>query len=96
MRNGQPGDGDSRASNAAHALAARAPRDDFFCWKFRVWYNLDDCVFRHVHRTTHDCADCEQGAGNVRLVSRTPDAPRWVRLLSVDDFDAARAGNGRP
>jgi len=63
----------------------RGPGDDFFCWKFRVWYNLEDCVFRHTYRTTPECAACGQGASNTRLVRHKPEPPRWVRILSVDE-----------
>ncbi len=58
----------------------RGPRDDFFCWKFRVWYNLRDCVYRHAFETHPDCADCPQGASNLRLLGRVPAPPRWAAV----------------
>lgn len=58
----------------------RGPHDDFFCWKFHVWYALRDCVFRHHYRTHPECADCEQGAANQRLLPRIPSKPRWMEL----------------
>ncbi|RMG45189.1 MAG: hypothetical protein D6718_08250 [Acidobacteria bacterium] len=62
---------------------ARGPRDDFFCWKFRVWYNLEDCAFRHAYGTTEDCAACEQGAANLKVLGSPPPPPRWAEILSV-------------
>ncbi len=58
----------------------RGPRDDFFCWKFRVWYNLRDCTFRHYYATHPECADCDQGASNLRLLKRVPEKPRWMEI----------------
>ncbi len=69
----------------------QGPRDDFFCWKFRVWYNLRDCVFRHGWRTHPECANCAQGAANLKLLGQIPAPPRWAELLTMDDiWDAAR------
>ena len=79
-------------------MAERGPRahsDDFFCWKYRVWYNLEDCVFRHAWKTTKACADCEQGAGNLRLLGRIPDKPRWAAVLSLGGEGGARDTKGR-
>lgn len=64
---------------------SRSPRDDFFCWKYRVWYNLDDCVFRHAWKTTQTCAECEQGASNLKLKGRIPPKPRWAAVLSLGE-----------
>jgi hypothetical protein len=72
----------------------RSPRDDFFCWKYRVWYNLDDCVFRHAWKTTKACADCEQGASNLRLVGRVPSKPRWAGVVSLGSDGGARGSEG--
>ncbi len=44
----------------------RPPDADFYCWKFGVWYNLGDCCYRHALRTFIGCADCGQGAGNLK------------------------------
>jgi len=61
----------------------RGPRDDFFCWKFGVWYNMQDCVRRHAWRTTAECAECSQGCGNLRLLGTVPPKPRWAEILSM-------------
>jgi hypothetical protein len=44
----------------------RPPDANFFCWKYGVWYNLLDCCYRHFRRTYSGCADCGQGASNLR------------------------------
>ncbi|GAB4222482.1 MAG: hypothetical protein Kow0062_20090 [Acidobacteriota bacterium] len=58
----------------------RRTSDDFFCWKYQVWYSMRDCVFRHGWATTETCAECEQGAANMRLLGPPPAPPRWTRL----------------
>lgn len=58
----------------------RGPRDNFFCWKFRVWYSLEDCVYRHGWQTHPECANCDQGSANLRLFGRIPPPPRWAEL----------------
>jgi hypothetical protein len=58
----------------------RGSRDDFFCWRFRVWYNLRDCNFRHHFQTHALCADCEQGAANLEASPGVPQKPRWMDL----------------
>lgn len=72
---------------------ARGPHDDFFCWKFRVWYVARDCVFRHAYRTHPDCAECGQGAANLRLLGGPPPPPRWARILRCE-ADAPDAETG--
>lgn len=69
----------------------RGPRDDFFCWKFRVWYNLGDCVFRHHFQTNRHCAECEQGASNLEMLGTQPKKPRWSEILN-DDWDVKKTG----
>lgn len=61
------------------SAASREPRDeflkctfrpadaDFFCWKYGVWYNLMDCCYRHERQTFSGCADCGQGASNLKV-----------------------------
>ena len=44
----------------------RSPDDDFFCEKYRVWYRMQDCNYRVLHRTFDGCADCFQGRVNLR------------------------------
>lgn len=59
----------------------RQPGDDFYCFKYQIWYRKQDCTFRHYFRTFAGCADCEQGAHNLRGRSSPPRIPRWVELL---------------
>lgn len=56
----------------------RGPRDDFFCWKFQIWYPSEDCVTRHVHKTHRDCAGCFQGRMNLRHIEKGEKAPVFV------------------
>jgi len=70
-------------NDAVGAVAARTtllqegkgPRDDFFCWKFRIWYPSEDCTYRHTHRTYHGCAGCFQGRMNQRHLEKGLRAP---------------------
>lgn len=75
---------------------SRAPRrsgDDFFCWKYQLWYSMKDCVFRHGWRTTEICATCEQGAANMKIRGRPAPPPRWARLptLPLPEDDRERS-----
>lgn len=77
-------------------IGPRGPRDDFYCWKFRVWYNMKDCVFRHHWQTNPDCTECGQGAANLRLLGRPPARPRWAALLTVEPPGTDHASDGVP
>ena len=44
----------------------RSPDDDFFCEKYQVWYPMQDCNYRVLHRTFEGCNDCFQGRVNLR------------------------------
>ena len=65
--------GDSSRRPQASGLRStyKAPDDDFFCWKFQIWYPSIDCAYRNLHRTCTPCADCAQGRRN--LERRAPD-----------------------
>ncbi len=78
------------------AAGPKGPRDDFFCWKFRVWYNLRDCVFRHAWQTHPDCASCAQGASNLRLLGRIPDPPRWSEVARAGEGERDESGDREP
>lgn len=54
---------------------ARGPRDDFFCWRFQVWYPSEDCVYRHANRTYRECAGCFQGRMNLRHIEKGSRPP---------------------
>lgn len=45
----------------------KLPGDDFYCWRFQVWYDSLDCAVRTLHRTAPGCRDCEQGLRNLAL-----------------------------
>lgn len=70
----------------------RGPGDDFFCWKYRIWYSMRDCVFRHAWRTFSECAQCGQGAANLKLLGKTPPKPRWAEVLTWAPSDEVQAG----
>lgn len=48
----------------------RGPHDDFYCHKYQVWYQVDDCVFRGRNRTYPGCVNCFQGYLNIRSVEQ--------------------------
>ena len=63
----------------------RFPGDDFYCWRFQVWYNSLDCAIRIAFRTAPGCRDCSQGARNLALRRpdlRSADRPRWTAGLA--------------
>ena len=39
---------------------------DFYCWRYKIWYNSLDCAFRTLHRTFEGCATCNQGDFNLK------------------------------
>ena len=49
-------------------LGTKGPDDDFFCHKYQVWYQVDDCVYRGQNQTFPGCANCFQGHLNIRSV----------------------------
>jgi hypothetical protein len=59
----------------------RLPGDDFYCFKYQVWYRTEDCTFRHHFRTFAGCADCRQGAFNLLRRGGRPVKARWTELL---------------
>lgn len=58
----------------------RQPGDDFYCFKYQVWYSLIDCAFRHYYRTCEGCAECAQGAMNLTQLPACPQKPRYTEL----------------
>ena len=59
-----------QTSSPAAAVGTRTPQDDFFCHKYRVWYRVEDCVYRGRNKTFAGCVDCFQGRLNIRSVER--------------------------
>ena len=39
---------------------------DFYCWRFKIWYNSLDCAYRTRHHSFEGCANCNQGDLNLR------------------------------
>ena len=62
------------------AKGQRQPGDDFYCFKYQVWYRLEDCVFRHFYETCEGCADCGQGEMNLLKLGTAPRRPRYTEL----------------
>ena len=62
-------------SDISTVSADRGPLDDFFCWKFQIWYPSEDCVYRHRNRTYHECAGCFQGRMNLRHLEKGLNPP---------------------
>lgn len=73
----------------------RGPKDDFFCWKFGVWYNLHDCLFRHAYETHPECAQCRQGEANLKIRGHVPPLPRWVKLFRAGQEHDVRKAQDR-
>ena len=75
----------ARPRDARGARAARQPEEmlkcsyrpddaDFYCWRFKIWYNTLDCAYRTRFRTFDGCTHCSQGDFN--LAARRKDLPQ--------------------
>lgn len=67
-------------------LHTRTADDDFYCWKYRIWYNRRACIHRHYWQTTSACADCPQGASHLRLLETPPKRARWCEILTAAEI----------
>lgn len=56
----------------------KAPEDDFFCWKFQLWYPSIDCAYRVKHATCTPCANCAQGRRNLERRAEDLAQRRWI------------------
>ncbi|MEE9217479.1 MAG: hypothetical protein V3U98_00240 [Acidobacteriota bacterium] len=56
----------------------KAPGDDFFCWKFQLWYPSIDCAYRNLYQTCAPCADCAQGRRNLERRGVDLARRRWI------------------
>jgi hypothetical protein len=65
----------SETGGPPQGTQTRGPRDDFYCWKFQIWYPSEDCIHRHANRTYPACADCFQGRMNLRYVEKGHKPP---------------------
>jgi hypothetical protein len=63
-----------RVSEDMLKCSYRPPDADFYCWRFKIWYNTLDCAYRTRHLTFPGCARCAQGEFN--LQSRRADLHR--------------------
>lgn len=48
----------------------KAEEDDFYCWKYQIWYPSVDCAYRVKFKTFKGCLNCNQGHLNLK-------AHRW-------------------
>jgi len=53
----------------------KGPRDDFYCWRFEIWYPSEDCAYRHSNQSYPACAGCFQGRMNLRYRAKGLPAP---------------------
>ena len=56
----------------------RPPDADFYCWRFKLWYNSLDCAFRTKHRSFEGCTRCNQGDFNLKARARDLQALRYL------------------
>jgi len=56
----------------------RPPNADFYCWRYKVWYNTLDCAFRTKHRSFEGCARCSQGDFNLQARQRDLKLERYL------------------
>jgi hypothetical protein len=55
------------------------PEDaDFYCWRFKIWYNSLDCAYRTRHRSFEGCARCNQGDFNLKSRGRDLQITRYL------------------
>jgi len=67
-----------RISEPGVPQGTRGPDDDFFCHKYQVWYQVDDCVYRGQNQTFPGCANCFQGHLNIRSVEKGIRPPAFL------------------
>ena len=61
------------------------PSDDFYCWRYQVWYNSYDCAYRTKFQTSPGCRDCAQG------YHHSADPGGWCRCPCAADIPQQRA-----
>lgn len=66
-----------RRSGSSLRCTYKAPDDDFFCWKFQIWYPSIDCAYRNLHRTCAPCAECAQGQRNLERRAADLASRHW-------------------
>jgi len=55
----------------------RPPDSDFYCWRFKIWYNTLDCAYRTHHRSFDGCRHCSQGDFNLKTRRHDLIVPRF-------------------
>ena len=67
-----------RVSEDMLKCSYRPPESDFYCWRFKIWYNTLDCAYRTRHRTFEGCSHCAQGDFNLKARRRDLEASRYL------------------
>ena len=70
--------GDGRIPEGMLKCSYRPPDADFYCWRYKVWYNTLDCAFRTKHRSFGGCARCSQGDFNLQARERDLKLARYL------------------
>ena len=80
----QPSGGEEKAARKGRVpedmlkCSYRPPSADFYCWRFKLWYNTLDCAFRTQHHTFEGCARCAQGNFNLKARRRDLVVKRFL------------------
>jgi hypothetical protein len=67
-----------RVSEDMLKCSFRPPDADFYCWRFKIWYNTLDCAYRTRHRTFSGCEHCAQGEYNLKARRRELQSVRYL------------------
>lgn len=74
---GEPG-GPAPRRGASLRCTYKSPGDDFYCWKFQIWYPSIDCAYRVQNRTCSPCSNCAQGRRNLERRAEDLSRRRWI------------------
>jgi hypothetical protein len=75
---GEPTERPGRVPEEMLKCSYRPPDADFYCWRFKIWYNTLDCAYRTRHRSYEGCTQCAQGDLNLRDRARDLAATRYL------------------
>ena len=77
------GDLSRRRQASSLRCTYKTSEDDFFCWKFQIWYPSIDCAYRNLNRTCGPCADCAQGRRNLERRAADLASRHWFGERAV-------------
>ena len=78
-----PKDDDVDDEPVSGPVGSRAPGDDFFCIRYRIWYPSFDCAIRTRFHTAEGCLRCDQGRFNLKRHAADLRGVRW--RLATDE-----------